>query len=288
MRFLRFLCNVLMFIAITIGVSVVQVGLYNVTALQSKQIDEIHLSAADDTEIAYFDNYAFWIGDIKENLNQDPKYRVTNWASWGWWKTGMRWADTAVDTVIAVVKPIVVPVAQVNAINTYYGYDVNDFESYLLMSYDNSEEKVNNALYEVYVIFDKGYGENAYTVGEVSLPISEYAYTGSVEVKDSLEVEYARWVNKNKNLYNTIWKLNKYNSETYDKYFKKFISFEVQKNEDDTVEYVNRNIKTPVTVMYYQQFVSLILALVFVIKYPIALGNGRIEGRKKRKDLGNL
>lgn len=282
MRFLRFLCNVLMFIAICIGISVTQVCLYNVTALQSENIPEIQLSASEETDIAYFDNYSFWAEDIGENLKMPAKYRIRNWASWKWWKNGMGWADKALDTVIAVAKPIIVPVAEVNAVNNYFGYDINDFERYLLIEYE-TDEALNNALYEVYVIYDKGYGE-AYTVGENSMPIEEYSYTGSLEIKDSIDVEYARWVKRNGRLYNTLWKLTKYNSETYDKYFKKFIDHEVVVGEDGKVEYVNRHIKTAVTVMYYQQFVSLIISLIFVIKYPIALGQGRFVGRRRREE----
>ena len=139
MKFLRFLCNLLMFIAVTIGISVVQVGLYDLTALQSENIPEIKISADDESDIAYFDNYAFWAEDIKANLEQPAKYRIRNWASWSWWKKGMAWADKGLDTVIAVVKPIVVPVAQVNAINNYYGYDINDFEKYLSAHYETEE-----------------------------------------------------------------------------------------------------------------------------------------------------
>lgn len=294
MRFLRFLCNFLMMIALTIGISITQVGLYNITASQSPKIDGIHLSASDETEIAYFDNYTFWVEDIGENLKQEAKHRITNWASWGWWKKGMRWADVALDTTIAVVKPIVVPVAQVNAIYNYYDMDVNDFEKDILSWYadDNMTEaqvqqKANDALYEVYVIHGKGYGE-AYTVGAERKPIAEHNYQGGTVIEDEPYVEYARWVKRNSRLYNLIWRLTKYNSETYDKYFKKFISYDEFILEDGSVEYVNRNIKTPVTVMYYQQAVSIILAILFVVKYPIALGQARVVGRKRRKDLETL
>ena len=283
MKFLRFLCNLLMFIALTVGISIIQIGLYNLTALQSENISEIKLSASEETDIAYFDNYSFWAEDIGENLKSEPKYRIRNWSSWSWWKKGMGWADKSLDFVIAVVKPIAVPVAQVNAVNNYYGYDINDFEEYLLAEYE-TEEKLNNALYEVYVIYEMGYAE-AYTVGENRVPISEYHYTGSEKVEDEQSVEYARWVKRNGKLYNTIWKLKKYNSETYDKYFKKFIDYNTVVNEDGSVDYTNRHIKTPVTVMYYQQFVSLIIALAFCLKYPIALGQMKIVGKGKNETL---
>lgn len=283
MKLLRFICNLLMFVALTVTICLLQVGLYDLTAIQSEDIPEIKLSASDEDDIAYFDNWAFWAEDIKGNLNQPEKYRIRNWASWGWWKKGMGWADRALDTVIAVVKPVVVPVAQVNAVNNYYGYDLNDpnIREYLLMTYE-TEEALNNALYEVCVVFEKGYGE-VYTVGENPVLINEYQYTGELVIEDEIEVEYARWVKRNGRLYNTIWKLSKYNTEVYDKYFVKFISHDKVVDEDGNVQYVNRHIKTAVTVMYYQQIVALILALAFTIKYPIALGQAKVVGKTKKE-----
>lgn len=280
MRFLRFLCNTLMFFAVLITVSIVQITLFNITSLQSKDVEPIHISTSEEDEISYFDSYAFWAQDIGVNMKEGPKYRVRNWFNWKWWKKGMAWADYAVDAVIASTKPIFVPIAQVNAVKNYYGYSINDFDSYHLQYY--SEEELNNALYEVYVIFDEGY-EQAYTVGEEKIEIEKYHYTGKIELTDDIDikVEYARWVKRHKRLFNTIWKLEKYNMEGYgEKYFKKFISYEIQENPDGSIEYVNRHIKTPVVVMYYHQYVSIIIALIFVIKFPITFFQGRVVGRK--------
>ena len=92
-------------------------------------------------------------------------------------------------------------------------------------------------------------------------------------------VKYNKWVRKNKKLYNTNWKLTKYNNKSYDRYFSKFII------ESETGE---RHIKVATVVLYYTQIVSLIISLVFVIKYPIFIGQGRVVGRKKKEKNGDI
>lgn len=273
MKFLRFICNVFLFFGVLIGISLVQIGVYDICAAQSDDVDGIHILAPNEEDVAYFDSYAFWAEDIGTGFKQPAKYRIRNWASAGWWKKGMAWADYGLDFLIAAVKPVVVPVAQTNAVKNYYGYTINHFDEYSLKYVYESEEAYNNALYEVYVIFDMGYGD-AMTCGETPVPIENWNYTGSYE-GDGNEVDYARWVNKNKKLYNNIWKLEKYNSGSYDKYYTKFV------DEEDGV----RHIKTATIVLYYQQYVSIVIALIFVIKYPISLGQHRTEGIRDNKNI---
>jgi len=197
----------------------------------------------------------------------------------------MAWADYALDAVIGVVKPIVVPIAQVNAVMDYTNRDISDFTDYLKSIYKD-EESINNALYEVYVLYEKGYGK-AYIV-EYDLetrdlqptkkPISTWNYTGdeNTNKKELTEVDYAKWVRGNKALHNTIWKLTKYNGDDYKRYFTKFIT------EKDGVRYIN----SATIVLFYQGVVSLICAIIFDLKYPIAFTQGRFvgssRGRKKK------
>lgn len=270
MKFLRFLCNVLLFFGVLIGISLVQIGVYDICAAQSDDVDGIHILAPDEESVAYFDSYTFWAEDIVTGFKQPAKYRVRNWVGADWWKKGMAWADYGIDFVIASIKPIVVPVAQTNAIKNYYGYNINHFDEYSLKFVYETEEEYNNALYEVYVIFDEGYGE-AMTCGENPVPIEEWVYTGSYE-GDGNEYDYGRWVNKNKKLYNNIWKLEKYNCGTYDKYYDKFIS------DENGV----RHIKTAAVVLYYQQYVSIVIALIFVIKYPVNFLQGKYTGKETK------
>ena len=283
MKFLRFLCNFLMFFAVAFGISFVQVGLFDLSAAQSRDIQPIMISATEDEDIGYLDSYVFWVDDIAGNFEAGSKHRIRGWINADWWKTGMAWADTGLDAVIAATKPILVPIAQVNAIKNYYGYTVAEFEDYVVSDY-KTVEAANNALYEAYIIFDKGYGELPYTFGENSVLISEYEYTGNGLPEDAnFEAEYSRWTTKNKKLYNTMWKLSKYNSPRYEKWFKKFISYREVELENGVIKYEDRHIKTAITVMYYQQYVSLIVALIFVIKYPVSLLQVNVEAGDKDK-----
>ena len=108
----------------------------------------------------------------------------------------MGWADKGLDCVISVVKPIFVPIAQVNAIMNYHDVEINDFDDkYFLKSVYDSEEEYNNALYEVYVIFGQGYGE-AFTAD--GRPIAEHTYTGDYTGDGNIN-DYARWIPKKEN-----------------------------------------------------------------------------------------
>ena len=95
---------------------------------------------------------------------------------------------------------------------------------------------------------------------------------------DLTETDFAKWVRNNKELYNHNWKLTKYNCGSYNTYFTKFIMVD----NDGT-----RHIKPAVIALYYQQYVAIIIAFVFVRKYPINFVQGKYEGndmtgKKKR------
>lgn len=303
MKFLRFICNILLFFAVTFGISIIQLGVYDVIAAQDgfkESVDEpsinaIHI-AGDENEISYLDSYGFWFTDIRTNFKQDAKYRVRNWGSAKWWKKVGKGPDFVIDCVAATIKPIVVPIAQVNALKQYYKMTINSpkIETNILYNEGNDITAANDALYELYVIFpefglDNGYHTDPngkeipiYTFGDEKILIQDYKYDPAkyaekVEEIDKVGVDivYARWVKEHKALYNNNWKLVKYNyDDNYKTYYKKFI-----KEVGDT-----RAIKTSVVVLYYQQFVSIILAIFFVIKYPVNLFQARVESKKNRKE----
>ena len=213
---------------------------------------------------------------------------MRNWGSSDGWKNATGWADAAIDFVIAAVKPIVVPLAQVNAVKDYTGRNIENFYGYLYEKYGN-ETAVNNALYELYVLFERGYGELPHTAvyseeDRTCIPsdklISEWEYTGKLTAGKKTNNDYARWARNNKPLYNTTWKLNKYNDGSYATYCTKFV------NED---QYGNRYIKSATVLLYYQQYLSIIIALIFVIKYPISFLQGRyVSGKKKNQSRDDV
>lgn len=274
MKVLRFFCNIILFIAVTIGISLTQIAVYDIIAAQSDDVKAIHIAAPTDDSVAYLDSYVFWVDDIKTNLAQEPKYRIRNWVGAEWWKNGMSWADTGLDIIAGITKPILVPIAQVNAVRVFRGKNINDFNEYFVNIIYKDETAYNNALYEQFVIFKDFVGENV--PGEVKtttgLPIEEYEYTGDYSIENPTKYDYSKWLVKNKQLYNNTWKLNKYNSEVYGQYFEKFLIEDEISGE--------RHIKPAAIVLYYQQTVSIILAALFVMKYPISFVTARYVGKK--------
>ena len=277
MKLLRIFMNILMCLILIVLLSLTQIGLFDIMAAQSSRVDGIHISTSDNSDVGYFDAYSFWATDIKTGLDVGAKYRVRNIFAWRWWKNGTKWVDVTLDAVISTVKPIFVPIAQVNAIADYYGKNISDFYTELLTEYE-SEEDLKAALYEVYVIYEKGYGDIPIELEGYEYPAEKLDKINTVIDDVGIDTAYARWVRNNGDLYNTIWKLAKYNhnnGETYEKYYNKFLVT----YDDGSVA-----IKPAIMVLYYLTTLSIILAVVFVIKYPIGLFQAKISYHKHPKE----
>ena len=270
MKLLRIAMNITLCFILIILLSLVQIGLFDLMAAQSDRVDAIHISNGDDNNVGYFDSYEFWATDISTGLEVGAKYRVRNIFAWRWWKNGTKWLDVTIDAVIASVKPILTPIAQVNAVADYYGKTIDDFYTALISEY-NSEEDLKAAIYELYVIYGKGYGDASTILEGYEYPADRLEKTQGVINSVGIDTAYARWVRNNKDLYNTVWKLTKYNhnnGETYAKYYNKFLV----KYDDGSV-----SIKPAVLVLYYLNFLAIVLAVTFVIKYPIGLFQAKIS-----------
>lgn len=113
----------------------------------------------------------------------------------------------------------------------------------------------------------------------------EKSYEEITLVPNASSEAYGHWVRQKHNdiVYETVWKLNKYNATDkdgnsfYAKYLNKFVTI------SDSGE---RHLKATAPVLCLIFYVSLILSIIFVIKYPIALAQGRWEGRRKRRGTG--
>lgn len=310
MKFLRFLCNLIYFIALCFGISVVQVGAYDVLALQDGFSDSYNLQAihvyGNNDNVGYIDEYTFWGTDLSTGVSGDSKYRIRNWVDNDGWRNNMAWADKALDVVIGATKPIFVPIAQINALKDYYR--VNDGKENdllftdeqidnLVKAYSDKDDskdetviKMNNALYEL-VYFSENSGKGLYNVGEYhitqfikddegnimmseDLLIKDYAYDLDNAPDYVKSLNFGKWERENRKLFNHAWKLNKYNGSQYDVYFRKFI--------DNSGRDINtRFIRSSVAVLYYQQLVAILVALFIVVKYPINLFSYRYEGKGK-------
>lgn len=323
MKFLRFLCNALLYFATVLLLCVIQVGIYDLFAvqdnfgLQSEDGSSVEIVTVipNDNQVMFIDSYTFWGTDIAAGVDCPAKYRIRSWGE-GWWSENMGWADVALDSVIAVFKPIFVPIAQVNALKEYYltdNYTVNTVYSYSNVSATD--------LYEAYVLFSD-FTYDYYNRSEAPIldyleyggvKIAEYDYASEAAKSDNDtffqvnssgeyyydgtkigdlaalkeycadESNYINWVKKNDECYNIDWKLHKYNSEVYDRYFTKFIHSYTQVENGVTIEV--RSIKSSVVVLYFIQTTSLIVALIFVIKYPVSLLQLKYEdGKRRRKE----
>ena len=315
MKFLRGLCNILLFIFSTIFICFVQVGAYDIIASQDnfgldkggETTVEIISIIPDENKTEFIDSFKFWATDISTGVKTQPKYRIRSWGN-EWWAEHTKWADIALDAVIASVKPIFVPVAQANAIKDYYlteNYDINS----VYHRPDGTDLATDAELYEAYVLFNQfTYTDSSELVAsdktssifdlDYSTLNSDYfvfkedeyylndTKIGSLEdLKEycSSEYHYIQWLKKHKTVYNIDWKLQKYNNPAYEKFFRKFIHQSSIKDSSGTFTEI-RTIKSSVVALYYIQIVSMILGLIFTIKYPVSLLQLKYEGsRKKRK-----
>ena len=276
MRFLRVICNILLFIFIFLTASVIQITVYDIYAIQSEDVDGIHVISPSTDDVSVLDSVGFWTADIGASFSTEAKYRVRNWADSNWWKSCTGFIDKGIDIFSGVVKPIILPISEVNAVKNYYGLSINDFTKHLAKYNYETDEDLNNALYELYILFDRGYGDDVMTVGENPIEISEYEYTGKYLDSDIEfnEKEYGHWVAENKKLYNHNWKLIKYNNPIYTQYFEKFVDYDEKTGA--------RHIESAAIVLYYQFLVSIVISIIFVIKYPITLLQYNVAGKKKK------
>lgn len=320
MKFLRFLCNLCLFLFTTVVISAVQVGAYDIVAAQDNfgldknngsSIEVINVIPSDNSA-EFIDTFKFWGTDISTGVKTNAKYRIRSWGDWDWWSSHMKWADVALDSTIAVTKPIFAPIAQVNAMKDYYlteNYTINS-----VYHHGETEFATDSELYELYVFFtDFSYGDASISNEVVSKDgtiISSYQYAlsqdsnkffsvsadgtyyrGNTEIGDfsdalqycSDELHFIDWLKEHKTVYNMDWKLQKYNQQAYSRYFKKFIHVELLKDSAGRITEV-RTIKSSVVTLYYIQLTSMLIALVFTIKYPVSLLQLKYEsGRKKHR-----
>jgi len=216
----------------------------------------------------------------------------------------MKWADVSLDWVLAIGKPLVVPVAQIDNLKEFYGRDlVYFYENEKLLAgtpYRNSEE-LKNAIFEyltVYkpssktpellaeFVYGKSYTGDNY-LAETFISSHDVNKDGVIDnteygsPSDASEAKFGQWVRVNKALYNYTWKIEKYNNPIYKKYYDKFITEIPVLDENGGLVDTIRELSSTVTVLYTIFFTSNLLAIIFVIKYPINFWQARITGRKK-------
>ena len=322
MKLLRGFLNVLLCIVMAIVITLAQMGIFGLIAAQSKKVDGVHITTTSEN-VSYWDAYGFWGTSVATACNEikeeGPKYRVRNWFSWSWWKDGTKFIDTGIDYVVAVIKPVIVPIAEIDSLATYKNQSMNTLlltpvfdDENNVVGYELSESVVKAyktkklayaQLYEYFICYNTveitseiwdvvktGMLENGYNTTDAiksentaKLTIANYLGDATPGTDGKTSADYGRWVRNNSTVYNHVYKLHKYNSESYDPYVKKFL-IETQ-NADGTYSYI---IKTPAVVLYSMIYISLILAIAFVICYPVALIQAKITGKRQKNGEDTL
>lgn len=285
MKALRFGVNFVFCLFLIVVILLTQALVFDFLSLQSSDLDPI-LPVGDNEDVGILDLFILWGTDIGTNVDLSvhggAKYRVRNWINARWWRGGTAWIDVCVDLVAGITKPIIVPIAQVNAVETYTGRTMADFILDPDLLYIIQKEGGYQTAHDVYLDIAEYYATirpsemtieiyNALSEVGVEMPSFEYYSLTSDASKDA----YGAWVREHKSIYNNLWKINKYNNGSYDKYLSKFIHI-----DDDG----DRVIKSTAVVLCLTFYISIILAIFFVIKFPINFFQGRYTGRRMRED----
>lgn len=134
MRFLRVITNAIFCIFLIIVLMLTQALVYDLISVQATdELSAILPVGSDgnpgesDGQIGVLDLFALQGTDIKVNLKQPPKYRVRTWFGVNWWYKGTGWVDKIIDVTAGAIKPLAVPIAQINSIKNYTGRTMADF-----------------------------------------------------------------------------------------------------------------------------------------------------------------
>ena len=289
MRFLRVVVNICLCLFLIVVLLFAQALVFDLLSLQSPEVDPM-LPVGGEKQIGILDLFGLWGTDISANLAQPAKYRVRNWIDVKWWVAATGWLDKGIDVVIGVTKPIVVPIAQVSNIQTYTDRTMADFinNDKLLVGIQHEGKYVTitelcNDIFEYYsTIRPSEITPEIYAALEGRLGTLSLTYEEITSRPDAGIEEYSSFVRQSghKAIYNTLWKIAKYNSsEAYHTYLYKFVNVDEESGA--------RTMKATPIVLCLIFYISIIFAIFFTCKYPIALAQGRFVGKHKRTADGD-
>lgn len=109
MRFLRFLCNLGIFLVAFIVINTIGILSFDVISWGVSGVDSIHIVTKDNSKINFWDGYDFTLTDMDVNLDQAPKPYVRNIFG----GKGL-WADKALNFVLGLTKPLIFSHAQLD------------------------------------------------------------------------------------------------------------------------------------------------------------------------------
>jgi hypothetical protein len=249
MRFLRAIANIFLFAFVMFATQLIGVGAYNLVAIQDNNYSNVGTAEAitltyssTSDRVSYWQFYTFWIDDINVSEHQEPHYSVRNWVNNGNWKKGMKWADITNNAVAGVAKSTFAPISDVASIGYFKDivWDATDPDQKVI---DYISEKDTKATKADIIESIK------------NLDVEDPSFNSSLDYE----------------VFKCYLKVVKYNDEIYGKYSN---FYNVDKTTGEIID-----VKTSVYVLYAIYYLSIIVAIVFISKYPVTLIQARIVGK---------
>ena len=153
MKLIKWILNLLLLAISFCVISLCTFGIYSAVVYQSDDTSaRISLINKEDS-VDYWDTWELMADDIGVNVTNtelpSPKLRVASWFSWSWWKTAGQAIDTYfVNPIVAIAKPIILPVDVADEIKNYYDKDITDFVDYI-----NATEKTASDFHAMALIY---------------------------------------------------------------------------------------------------------------------------------------
>ena len=254
-------------------------------------LDDNESFSVKDDNIAYLDTFTFFGTDISESVTREPRYMIRSWFSWEWWQNGMAWADKTAEVVIGAVVPLLAPTYEASQIKTYFSEYRSEHP--ITVTFYNTENQAvgdlsvvgvsdkllpdhSNYLYFHEEFNDKN-GNGHRDLGEEVIISSIYRVikTDSFDILEdkpliSWRPQTGEWnnvikISEIKKAYNSLLKINKYNSGAYDKWANKFLA---RDNHGGLV------VRQAVSGLYFQFYLAIVFSLWFVYQNPIVFSSG--------------
>lgn len=293
MKFITKLFNLILLAFTFCFVTFAEWGVYNLTALPSGRTNTIGIVSRDTGEgngcleeisefgvsqdnVAYFDTFSFLGTDVAESVKREPRYMIRGWFSWDWWQKGMKWADHVAEFVVGVVVPVFAPTYEASQLKTYFS-EYRGSTTVYFYNNDTSQQRwgldvvglsssmvdgCSNYLY---------YEETTYETGDGVIGVSVCSIFRVVN-GEKHEAPLLRWhpqtggfndiihTSDVRSAYNSILKINKYNSGAYNTWANKLLA------KDSKGNYI---VRPSVGALYFQFYLAIVFSIWFVYQNPI-------------------
>lgn len=223
----------------------------------STTIDRIHIVVEED-EIGYLDAVTFWTTSITGNFNSEPEYIVRNWFSWEWWNGVALYPDIGIKYAKGVFIPLILPMYEMRQVTIYNGLD--DLWNQLLTESNG-----------------KTFGEisNLQSFADVSFYLN-FTSEQQARLISALVGNRSSWSTEYTDIQNIDYKIDRYNTETYDNLMSKFV---------DDQGLGLRRISGVAVILFFQLMFTAILTFLYVRQHPITLKKGEDSESQVEGDL---